>query len=70
MQVTPVVVGGIMYVSDANECYALDAGTGRQIWHYRRPPTPGLASAMLPAVRIAAWLWPATGSSWRRMTRI
>jgi alcohol dehydrogenase (cytochrome c) len=40
LQVTPVVVGGIMYVSAANECYALDAGTGRQIWHYRRPPTP------------------------------
>src|SRR5665811_1014686 len=45
LQVTPVVVGGIMYVSVANECYALDAGTGRQIWHYRRPPTPGLPSA-------------------------
>jgi alcohol dehydrogenase (cytochrome c) len=36
LQVTPVVVGGIMYVSSANECYALDAGTGREIWHYRR----------------------------------
>ncbi len=38
---TPVVVGGIMYVSAANECYALDAGTGRPIWHYRRPRTRG-----------------------------
>ena len=45
LQVTPVVVGGIMYVSVANECYALDAGTGREIWHYRRPPTAGLPSA-------------------------
>jgi len=35
MQVTPVVVGGIMYVSKANECYALDAGTGRQVWRRR-----------------------------------
>jgi alcohol dehydrogenase (cytochrome c) len=42
LQVTPVVVGGIMYVSAANECYALDAGTGRPIWHYKRPPTAGL----------------------------
>jgi alcohol dehydrogenase (cytochrome c) len=39
------VVGGIMYVSVANECYALDAGSGREIWHYRRPPTAGLPSA-------------------------
>ncbi len=28
---TPLVVEGIMYVSSANECYALDAGTGRMI---------------------------------------
>jgi alcohol dehydrogenase (cytochrome c) len=45
LQLTPVVVGGIMYVPAANECYALDAGTGREIWHYRRPTTPGLPSA-------------------------
>ncbi len=31
-----------MYVTSANECYALDAGSGRQIWHYERPRTPGL----------------------------
>ena len=49
LQLTPVVVGGIMYVSDANECYALDAGTGREIWHYRRPTTPGLPYAPIAA---------------------
>jgi len=43
LQVTPVVVDGIMYVSSANECYALDAGSGRQIWHYQRPRTRGMA---------------------------
>jgi alcohol dehydrogenase (cytochrome c) len=31
-----------MYVPSANECYALDAGSGRQIWHYQRPRTRGL----------------------------
>ena len=39
LQVTPVVVGGVMYVTSANECYALDAGAGREIWHYQRPRT-------------------------------
>src|SRR5262245_18858176 len=29
LQVTPVVVEGVMYVTSANECYALDAGSGR-----------------------------------------
>jgi alcohol dehydrogenase (cytochrome c) len=42
LQVTPVVVDGVMYVTSANECYALDAGAGREIWHYQRPRTKGL----------------------------
>jgi len=42
LQVTPVVVDGVMYVTAANECYALDAGTGREVWHYRRPRTKDL----------------------------
>ena len=42
LQVTPVVVDGVMYVTSANQCYALDAGSGREIWHYQRPRTKGL----------------------------
>ncbi len=42
LQVTPVVVDGIMYVTSRNECFALDAGSGRQIWHYKRPRTQGI----------------------------
>ena len=45
LQVTPVVVQGVMYVTSANECYALDAGSGREIWHYERPRTKGLIGA-------------------------
>jgi alcohol dehydrogenase (cytochrome c) len=41
-QATPVVVDGVMYVSAANDLYALDAGSGRQVWNYRRPRTRGL----------------------------
>jgi alcohol dehydrogenase (cytochrome c) len=43
LQATPIVVDGILYVTNANECYALDAGNGRTIWHYRRPRTQGLS---------------------------
>jgi len=43
LQVTPVVVDGIMYVTaPGNECYALDAGSGRSIWHYQGGKTPGM----------------------------
>jgi alcohol dehydrogenase (cytochrome c) len=41
-QTTPVVVDGVMYVTSSNECFALDAGSGRQIWHYQRSRTQGL----------------------------
>jgi PQQ-dependent dehydrogenase (methanol/ethanol family) len=42
LEATPLVVDGIMYFSGQNQTYALDALTGRQIWKYSRPPTPGL----------------------------
>jgi alcohol dehydrogenase (cytochrome c) len=42
LEVTPVVVDGIMFVTAANDAYALDAQTGRALWHYSRPITEGL----------------------------
>jgi len=45
LQGTPVVMDGIMYVTVANECYALDAGSGRQIWHFQRATTRGPTDA-------------------------
>jgi alcohol dehydrogenase (cytochrome c) len=40
---TPVVVEGVMYVTSVNEAFALDARSGREIWHYSRPRSQGLA---------------------------
>ncbi|MFZ0735271.1 MAG: PQQ-binding-like beta-propeller repeat protein [Candidatus Sulfotelmatobacter sp.] len=42
LEVTPVVVRGIMYITSANDVFALDAGTGRDVWHYQRPVSSGL----------------------------
>ena len=42
MEVTPVVVDGLMFVTAANDTYALDAQTGRTVWHYTRPVSEGL----------------------------
>jgi PQQ-dependent dehydrogenase (methanol/ethanol family) len=42
LEVTPIVADGIMYVTGPNQAYALDALTGRGIWKYSRPITPGL----------------------------
>ena len=44
LEVTPVVVDGVMYVTTANEAWALNATSGRQIWHWHEPRTKGLLS--------------------------
>ena len=43
LDMTPVVVDGVMYVTSVNEAFALDARSGREIWHYSRPRSQGLA---------------------------
>jgi alcohol dehydrogenase (cytochrome c) len=42
LEVTSVVVNGLMFVTSANDAYALDAQTGRQVWHHAWPITEGL----------------------------
>src|SRR5262249_28647535 len=42
LETTPVVSEGVRFVTSGNQCYALDAGTGRQLWHFSRPLTKGL----------------------------
>ena len=42
LEVTPVVVNGVMYVTSANDAFALDARTGRIVWHHQRPVSSGL----------------------------
>jgi len=42
LEATPVVVRGIMYVTSANDAFALDARTGRVLWHHQRPVSSGL----------------------------
>lgn len=38
LESVPVVVDGVMYVSQPNEVYALDGRTGRVIWEYHHQP--------------------------------
>ncbi len=44
LEVTPIVVDGVMYITTANEAWALNGTTGRQIWHWREPRNKGLLS--------------------------
>jgi alcohol dehydrogenase (cytochrome c) len=42
LEVTPVVVAGVMFVTSANDAYALDARTGKVLWHHIRAVSRGL----------------------------
>jgi putative heme-binding domain-containing protein len=42
LEVTPLVADGVMYLTGPHQAIALDALTGRSIWRYSRPRTPGL----------------------------
>jgi alcohol dehydrogenase (cytochrome c) len=42
LEVTPVVVAGVMFVTGSNDTYALDAATGKVLWHHAQPVTEGL----------------------------
>jgi alcohol dehydrogenase (cytochrome c) len=42
LEATPVVIRGVMFVTSANDVFALDARSGRQLWHYHRPVSSGL----------------------------
>jgi alcohol dehydrogenase (cytochrome c) len=56
LEMTPLVVEGIMYVTSGNECYALDAGNGRVLWHFKRPRTKGVTGGGAAGInRGVAW---------------
>ena len=54
IQSTPIVANGLMYVTSANECYALDAGSGRLVWHYQRPRTKGIGGVSATGINRGA----------------
>ena len=39
---TPIVVAGVMLMPAGNDLYAIDAVTGKQLWHHARAVTEGL----------------------------
>jgi PQQ-dependent dehydrogenase (methanol/ethanol family) len=57
LEVTPVVVDGVMHVTNVNQAIALDARTGREIWNWRRPRTPGLTGDAAGGINRGVAVW-------------
>ena len=41
LEASPIVYDGLMYVTNTNEMYALDARSGRKVWYYRASGAKG-----------------------------
>ena len=57
LEVTPVVVDGLMFVTAANDAFALDARTGRVVWHHARPISEGLIDDASRHINRGVALW-------------
>jgi len=57
LEVTPLVIRGVMFITSANNVFALDARTGRTVWHYERPVSSGLVddAAAHKSRGVAVW---------------
>jgi alcohol dehydrogenase (cytochrome c) len=57
LEVTPIVVQGLMLVTAANDAFALDARTGREVWHHSRPTSEGLIDDASRHLNRGVGLW-------------
>jgi len=57
LEVTPVVVNGVMFVTSANDAIALDARTGRTIWHHPRSNSEGLIDDASRHINRGVGIW-------------
>ena len=54
---TPLLVDGVLYFSEPDDVWAVDARTGRQVWHYRNPPNEGLHIGQRGLGMYKGWLY-------------
>jgi alcohol dehydrogenase (cytochrome c) len=57
LEVTPVVANGMMFVTAANDAFALDARSGRVVWHHSRPNSEGLIDDASRHITRGVGLW-------------
>jgi len=57
VKATPLEVNGILYFSEPDNVWAVDARTGEQIWHYQYPPNDGLHIGSRGVAMYGGWLY-------------
>jgi alcohol dehydrogenase (cytochrome c) len=57
IKASPLVVDGVMYFTLPDNVYAVDARSGRQIWHYTYPPNKGFHIGQRGVAMYGNWLY-------------
>ena len=57
IKATPLEVNGVLYFSEPDNVWAVDARTGEQIWHYQYPPNEGLHIGSRGVAMYGHWLY-------------
>src|SRR5580658_5860005 len=57
LEVTPLVVNGMMFVTASNDASALDARTGRVVWHHSWPISEGLIDDAAGHINRGVGVW-------------
>src|SRR6266480_3062500 len=60
---TPLMVNGILYFTSPNNVWAVDARTGRELWHYQYPPNTGSTIGNRGVGMYGNWLYFETPDS-------
>ena len=57
LKATPLMVNGVLYITMPENVWAVDARSGREIWHYKPPPTPGFHIGHRGVAMWGDWLY-------------
>ncbi len=63
IKATPLMVNGILYFSAPNNAWAVDARSGRELWHYQYPPNSGSTIGNRGVGMYGNWLFLETPDS-------
>jgi len=54
---TPIAVNGVLYFTMPDNVWAVDARTGREIWHYKYPPNEGGHIGQRGVAMLGDWIY-------------
>ncbi len=57
VKATPLEVNGVLYFSEPDNVWAVDARTGAELWHYQYPPNDGLHIGSRGVAMYGDWLY-------------